>query len=64
MKKYVLVIGLALIISFLMTCNAKEESEVESYNPYDTSEMEDREALDTIYSLDSVIRTIHLRELK
>lgn len=64
MKKYILIIGVALSFSFLVSCNVKAEDEGEAFNPYDTSDMEARDASDTIYSMDSIIKSIRLRELK
>lgn len=62
MKKYAIVLCIAL--SVFSGCYIKEEKEEEeNYNPYDTSEMEARDASDTI-NLDSAIRSIHLQELK
>jgi len=64
MKKYLIVIGLALNVLVACTFKSEKREEEDAYNPYDTSELESYKNADTIYVMDSVIKTIRLKELK
>lgn len=65
MKKISVVITI-VAFAFCAACSVKgARTEEGAYNPYDTSELENANAMsDTLYSIDTVIKNFKLQELK